>query len=97
MISREDMDAHIDAGRAQRWTHQLGPDRMVFVAAHMDGTWYVVLEGTDGYQPAPEQLAALLTAKQKLLSIADEKIAEADATMRNPATEIASADATRPS
>lgn len=79
IISREDMAAHIDAGRAQRWTHELGPDRMVLTAAHMDGTWYVVLDGAEGYQPAPEPLAAVLTAAQRALAIADEKIARADA------------------
>ncbi|WP_018685325.1 hypothetical protein [Actinokineospora enzanensis] len=99
MISREEMAAHIDAGRAQRWTHELGPDRMVLTAARMDGVWYVVLDGAEGYQPAPDPLAAVLTAAQQALSIADEKIAgaDADATMRIPDTEIARADAARSS
>ena len=67
IISREDMTAHINAGRARRWTRELGPDHTVLTVAQMDDAWFVVLEGTDGYQQAPEPLAWVLTAAQTML------------------------------
>lgn len=77
LISREEMDGHVSAGRAERWTQELGPDRLRPNAVLMDGTWYVVLEGVDGYQPANEALAELLSTAMAALSIADTKIADA--------------------
>jgi hypothetical protein len=71
MFSREEMEAFIAAGRAQRWTRELGRDRLVPVAAHMDDTWYVVLDGFEHYQPAAEPLAAVLTAVSRALGMAD--------------------------
>jgi hypothetical protein len=74
MISREQMESLIDAGRATRWTRELGRDRLVPVAAWMDGTWYVVLDGAEDYQPAPEPLAAVLTAVSRALGLAEESV-----------------------
>jgi len=62
MISRATMDEHVAAGRAQRWTHELGPGRLVPQAALLDGTWFAIIEGEDGYQEASAELAAELTA-----------------------------------
>ena len=77
IISREDMAAHINAGRAERWTHGLGPDHLVLTVARMDGRWFAVLDGENGYQPAPEPVAALLTAWRTALDIAEETVAKA--------------------
>lgn len=77
-ISREDMDGHISAGRAQRWTHELGPDRSEPLAARFGGIWYVVLEGHEDYQPAPEPLASVLAQASTALDAADAAITRAD-------------------
>jgi len=72
MISREEMEQFIASGRAQRWTQALGPDRIVPVAAHMDGAWWVVLDGFDGFQPAPGPLADVLDAVSHALGQAHD-------------------------
>ncbi|MFJ5984438.1 hypothetical protein [Lentzea sp. NPDC092896] len=61
MISRATMDEHVAAGRAQRWTHELGPGRLVPQAVLLDGTWFTVSEGEDDFQEASAELAAELT------------------------------------
>lgn len=74
MISRSEMEGLIAAGRAQRWTRELGPDRLVPVAAQLDGAWYVVLDGSEDYQLAPEPLTAVLTAVARALGMADDSV-----------------------
>ena len=80
-ITREDMTAHINAGRAEEWTHALAG--MMPTAARMDDAWYVILDGTDNYQPAPQPLADILTTTHALLATADATLAQAD-TPRRP-------------
>ena len=75
MISREEMDRHVDNGRASRWEQPLG-DRMP-LAVELDGAWWVVLEGTESYQRAPEQLATVLSAHRAALQTAEQQIAAA--------------------
>jgi hypothetical protein len=76
-ISRDQMATHVSTGRAHPWTHPL--HGAIPTAAHIDDTWYVVLDGTDHYQPAPPQLAAVLTHAHDLLTAANQAIAQADA------------------
>ncbi len=80
-LSRTEMDDHIKAGRATPWTQPLAG--AVPTAAHLDGTWYVVIEGTDHYQPAPPPLAAVLTEAHAMLTIADRAVATAEANSRS--------------
>jgi hypothetical protein len=68
-ISREEMATHIRAGRARRWAHELGRDRLIFNAASLDGAWYAVLDATGDYQKVPAPFAALLTTLQARLDI----------------------------
>jgi len=75
-ISRDQMTKHIHTGHAQPWTQPLGA--MVPTAARIDHTWYVVLDDTDHYQPAPPALAAVLTQAHTLLAAADEQLALAN-------------------
>ncbi len=66
IISREDMAELIHTGHAQPWTHELGPDRTVWVAARV---WYAVLEGAEGYSAAAGPLAAALNTAQDVFSL----------------------------
>lgn len=61
-ISAQEMAAHVRAGRAWRWTHELGRGRLILNAASLDGTWYAVLDDTGTYVEVPAPFAALLTA-----------------------------------
>lgn len=79
-ISREEMTANIHAGRASRWTHELGRDRLIFAAASLDGTWYAVLDGTGDYQEVPAPFAALLTTLQATL---DDEVRGTDSAARS--------------
>ncbi|WP_158886230.1 hypothetical protein [Amycolatopsis anabasis] len=75
-ITAEDMDAHVRAGRAQRWTRSLGgavPD-----AVKMNNDWYVRELGREDYIPASPRLAALFDDADARLSLADEAVAKAD-------------------
>jgi hypothetical protein len=74
LISREDMEEHIRAGRALRWAHPVAG--RTFMAARLDGTWFVVLQGMDDYQQAPDELATGLTTWQEQLDRADQMMAE---------------------
>lgn len=76
-ISRDDMTAHIEAGRAWGWTRELGPEHLVPAVAQLDGVWFAVLAGTDGYQRAPEPLTWLLRAAQMMMGLGDEKTSAA--------------------
>jgi hypothetical protein len=78
IINRHDMTEHIRAGRATEWTQPLGPEHLVPIAAELDGTWYVILEGHNHYAPAPANLTADLTRIRAALNAADEAIARAD-------------------
>jgi hypothetical protein len=60
IISRAVMEAHIRAGRAQRFTREHSPG-LILTAASLDGTWFVVMEGTEVYQRASAEFAAFLT------------------------------------
>lgn len=82
-ISPEDMNEHIKAGRAEPWTSPLGPDQEVLPAARMDGIWYVVVDGTPGYQPAPPQLDELLTDGLNDLNALDARIGAVTASIEN--------------
>ncbi|RJQ66184.1 hypothetical protein D5S17_35760 [Pseudonocardiaceae bacterium YIM PH 21723] len=75
-ISREAMQAHVDAGRAVPWPQELtmGPDRVVPEAVELDGVWHVVMVGTDFYQEAPELLAERLTSAKKRQKAAQEVV-----------------------
>lgn len=86
-ITAEDMDQLIAANRAQPWTHPLRDAVPHAVLVHRDpgstgaadeGEWYVVLDGTDHYQPAPPELAALLTRDAARLRAADQAVADVD-------------------
>jgi len=77
-ISRDDMTEHIRTGRATEWTQPLGPEQLVPIAAEIDGTWYVILEGQHHYAPAPADLTADLTRIRAALNAADEAVARAD-------------------
>ena len=74
LISPEDMEEHIRAGRALRWTHPVAG--RAFMAARLGDTWFVVLRDSDAYQPAPDELATGLTTWQRQLDLADQKMAE---------------------
>lgn len=89
IISRATMDDHIATGRATRWTHALGPDSAIPTAANLDGIWFVVLDGTDDYQPAPTELADVLTHAARALTLADSAITDAESTIRIPAGHVA--------
>lgn len=78
-ISADNMTAHIAAGRATPWTQPLGPDQQVPVIARLDGAWYVVAQGSQNYQLAPDELVADLTRIDAALALADQAIATADA------------------
>lgn len=80
IISRADMTAHIEAGRARPWTRALGSENMVPAVAQLNGEWFVVVAGTDGYQRAPEPLAWLLTAAQLVLGAGDEETSAGNVT-----------------
>jgi hypothetical protein len=67
MISRQEMNELVDDGRARRWTRPVGGE--VPDAVHMDGHWYVVLAGTEGYQRASELVAAALTEVEVSLGV----------------------------
>jgi hypothetical protein len=41
-IPRADRDTLLAAGRAQRWTHRVGPDQLLPDAVLLDSTWYVI-------------------------------------------------------
>ena len=69
-ISRDAMANHIATGQAQPWTHTL--HGQLPTAARYNNTWYVVLDGTDHYQPAPEPLATTLTTTNRALTTADQ-------------------------
>lgn len=79
MISRAAMDEHVHAGRAQRWTHELGPDRLVPQAVLFDDTWYIVAAGGDDFQEASAEVAAELTAGLAAAAAFDALIAAGDA------------------
>jgi hypothetical protein len=74
LISHEDMEQHIRAGRALRWTRPVAGRG--FMAAKFDGTWFVVLRDVDAYQRAPEELAIGLETWQSQLEQADRKMDE---------------------
>lgn len=74
-ITRDQMAHHITTGRARPWTHTL--HGLVPAATLLDGTWYVVIDGTDDYQPAPEPLATTLTQANAALTAADRHLAQA--------------------
>lgn len=76
-FTRDQMATQISAGRAHPWTHPL--HGAIPTAARMNDTWYVVLDGTHHYQPAPPQLATVLTQTHDLLTAAEHAIARADA------------------
>ncbi|CAL9677704.1 hypothetical protein SUDANB95_08031 (plasmid) [Actinosynnema sp. ALI-1.44] len=76
MITREEMDQHVDHGRARRWEQPLGG--RLPLAAEMDGTWWVMFDGVEAYRPAPEPLATLLTKTRAALSMADQQIGIAE-------------------
>lgn len=75
-ITIDTMAEHIATGRAAEWTRPLGGD--IPLAAHLDNTWYVVLDGTDHYQPASHDLTAVLTRAHTVLALADDAIAHTD-------------------
>ncbi|WP_018685416.1 hypothetical protein [Actinokineospora enzanensis] len=64
-ISRDEMEAHIRAGRARKWTHAVGPGHTVFSAAKLGDQWFVVLIGHTGYSPVTELLSTVLTGADK--------------------------------
>jgi len=76
-ISATEMEEHIAAGRAVRWTRPLSSDGAVPKFAQLDGQWFYVPRGGDGsYHPMPDTEAAALTAAQDALRIADRRVAE---------------------
>lgn len=77
-ISRQDMDGHIAAGRAHAWTRPLAG--AVPAAALFDNRWYVArADDPDHYQPAPPELADILTTAEANLAEADRALARASA------------------
>jgi hypothetical protein len=79
-ITQAQMDIYVEAGLAERWTRSLGG--RVPVAARVDGTWWVVHEGSDAFQRAEERLATLLDTASVDLAEADAAVAVADACAR---------------
>jgi len=75
VITAKEMDAHVDARRARRWTEPLRGGELAD-AAQMDGTWYVVTDDSGDFSQAPPELAALLTDFQSRLAAADTKLDE---------------------
>lgn len=71
-ITRDQMAHHITGGHAQPWTHTL--HGQIPTAARLHDTWYVVLDGDDAYQPAPEPLATTLTQAHDALTAADQHL-----------------------
>jgi hypothetical protein len=90
-ITAEDMDRLITTGQARPWTRQLrgqvppavlvesGPGEHRDTDDANSGEWYVMLDGTDVYQPASPELAALLTRDAARLHAADRAVADVDA------------------
>jgi hypothetical protein len=79
-ITQAQMEIYVAAGLAERWTRSLGG--RVPVAARVDGTWWVVHEGSDAFQRAEERLATLLDTASVDLAEADAAVAVADARAR---------------
>ncbi|WP_309114671.1 hypothetical protein [Saccharothrix sp.] len=76
-IAREEMDTLVEAGRAEAWTRSLGG--RIPTAAQLDGRWWVVLYGTDFYQPADDLVAAVLSHARSAFALADSALGRAAA------------------
>jgi hypothetical protein len=84
MITRAAMDQHVSDGRAQRWTRELGPDRLVIQAAKLDGRWFIIPAGEEDFQEASADVAAELTAAVTVAAAFDGLIAGAGTEPERP-------------